>query len=295
MQMSADMNCFEAVRELDAAMADVIPTGMNYIVLGGIVSSAIRHPDTIFDSQENGGMLLAPNSAADPVIRENGTKRDVDILITGVLDRETCHNVKQTVHEATGGELVVSVFDFEAHDPNPSWLSKVKAGVSHRTIDENGVLRYEMYPLLKEVKPETYEPWYLTIDNGQTKINVLNPAGHILAYRMRSISGIRPKDVGKVAEMTRCVMAVPELEDAIREGDFADWLDFAEALQSILRAEIEPGDGLLFPEAGRASLVAFRWKGKLLHALESNESLVRLAQDEKGVVEKALNFFVRAK
>lgn len=288
------MNCFEAIHELDTAMRDVIPDGMNYMVLGGIASSALRHPDTKFDPFPIGGIVCATADAAEPIIRENGTRRDIDVLVTGVLDDEKSRKIKETVREATGGQLVVSVFDFDTHNPHYSALAKAKAGVSHRTVDEDGTLRYELYPLSQVVAPETYEPWHLVTSAG-LKVNVLNPAGHVLAYRMRSISGTRTKDESKVAEMASNVLVVPELRQAIHEGPFLDWLAFAEAIPRILSKQMGLGDGILVPEATKAALVGFRWKGKLLRMLESNEFVVKLAQDEDGPLQKVLNFFVRAK
>jgi hypothetical protein len=292
--MIRSLNCFEAIGELDSAMADVVPAGIDYLVLGGIASSALRHPDTKLDPFPVGGMVCAPDSAAESVIRDNGTRRDIDILLTGVLDEETSQKIKETVTDATDGQLLVSIFDFDKHDPDPSLLAKVKAGVSHRTIDEEGTLRYELYPLSQIVSAETYSPWQLMTPSG-LRVNVLNPAGHALAYRMRSISGTRIKDAEKVSEMTKNVMAVPELRQAIYEGAFLDWLAFAEAIPRILRKQMDRDDGMLIPETSRAALAAFRWKGKLLQKLESQDFIVKLAQDENGPVQKALNFFVSAK
>ena len=75
---------------------------------------------------------------------------------------------------------------------------------------------------------------------------------------------------------------------------FADWLEFAHAIENIHNHELGTSSPMLPKGASRAELAAFRAKGKFLHKLESNKVAVKLAQDD-GVVQKVLNLFVRAK
>src|SRR5690606_3049871 len=96
--------------------------------------------------------------------------------------------IKSTVAEAVP-EVEVSIFGFEPHVPIVSRSQRTKKAmkewISRRTIDEAGQIRYELFPLGQEVQPESFEPWQLVANEG-TVLNVLNPAGHMLAYMMRS-------------------------------------------------------------------------------------------------------------
>lgn len=284
MKVYEDMPCYEAIAGVDEAMRGAIGT-TNYYVLGGIVSSAIRHPATVFDhgSEE----IQAPMAASENVVRPNGTLRDIDILVDDILDEEHAKEVVAAVEEAVKGNLVVSVFGFDSHEITAT-RSAAQASfadwTSRRTIDGNGARRYELFPLAQVVPDSTYSPWQLRAENGAT-VSALHPAGHVLAYGLRSISGVRNKDTEKLGQMLDRVLMDPECKAAITEGDFKSWLQFATDIYDLR-------DGTGGQDISFLQQRAFRFKGKLLGLLESNERIVKLAQD--GPIQDALKYFVHA-
>ncbi len=296
-QMTREMTCYDVIHEVDSAMHDVLPLDTTYFVLGGIASSALVHHDTRIDGMEDGsGFIFAPDEAADPTRRLDGTKRDIDILVPSALDDGLADKLKQTVVEAIDGHLLVSIFKFDKHEPPQNPAERLAATftewLSRRTIDENGILRYELFPLEQVVQPETYETWRLIISNG-VQVNVLHPVGHMLAYRMRSISAGRTKDVTKLDIMTQNVLAIPEHGEALYDGAFKDWLDFAAMIQALNTGYAHMDELAGFDEKLWADYLAFRCKGNLLHFFESNKTIVKMAQ--QGPLQKALNLFVHAK
>lgn len=280
--MSKVPTCYEVIGELGVAMRECLRPEQTYFVLGGIATSAMKHPDSAFDHASR--VVFASADAAEPIVRENGTIRDIDILIDSVLGDEEAKRIKTTVADAVP-ELEVSVFGFEPHMPitRPGQRAKkaVKEWISRRTIDKTGQIRYELYPLGQEVQSESFAPWKLVADEG-TVINVLNPAGHMLAYMMRSISGIRYKDAAKLRELSTSVLAEPEFEAEIREGMYKEWHDFATAISALRDGESVSDEVFLHNETRRIDRAAFRAKSRALRYLESKESLIEFAQSGSG-------------
>jgi hypothetical protein len=286
-------DCYWAISELDDAMRDSLGPWQRYFVLGGIASGALRHPDTVIDTATR--TVIAAEGSGELTVRQNGTTRDIDILVDDVLTDETADRVKASVAEATGGALVVSVFGLDAHTPDTP-ASRLKNTATHwvsrRTIDENRTHRYELHPLSQAVPRESYEPWRLYTPDNRV-VNIFNPAGHVLAYAMRSVSGVRAKDTDKLYEMTNNVLRHPELKDEIKEGVFRPWLDFAVAVYDMRDNTLPPDSPLIKEGTNRVELAAARWKGKLLHFIEDQERIVDIAQHER--IQKLLNFVIRAK
>lgn len=291
--MTAVMNCHEAIRELDAALRPVVPEGMDYLLLGGVASAAYCDPSTGFEE----GVVFAGRDSDLSTLRENGTRRDIDVLITGVTSEEQDRAAVAAINEAVMGSLEVSVFGFREHSPEVGGSARIKstakAWTSNRTVDEQGVWRYELFPLEQAVLPESYRPWQLVLADGST-VQVLHPVGHFLAYTMRSISGIRDKDVAKVAEMRSNVIdALPMMWNVPAEQPFYDWRCFAENIAKALKGNLKPGDPGLAPFTTQRDLDIFRAKGRALAAFERQGWVVKLAQE--GPLKKVLDKIVGVK
>ncbi|MFO0970771.1 MAG: hypothetical protein U0520_00255 [Candidatus Saccharimonadales bacterium] len=283
---SEGMSCYEAIVDVDAAMRSAIGNEPNYFVLGGIASSALKHSGIVFNHATQ--TISASAAASEGTIRPNGTVRDIDILVDRVMSDSEAAVVVAEVEEAVRGELVVSVFGFERYQPQERFggtKSLFTDWISQRTIDDAGVRRYELGPLSQEVAEGSYAPWELVTESGSS-VSVLNPAGHVLAYGLRSISGVRAKDVDKLDAMLKRVLDEPEFEKAITQGDYRAWLDFAVSIYNLR-------DGIDHSEIGIIARGAFRFKGRLLGLLEANEGVVERAQS--GKVQDLLGYFVHAK
>lgn len=287
----ASPDCYEAIAGLDEALSPVIPEGHNYFVLGGIVTGAMIHPDTHIEYASK-AVFAAPGSG-ESIVRDNGTVRNIKILIDKILADDEVEDLKDIIAKNTGG-LEVSVFGFAEHQDRETVINRVakSAGkwISERTIDAEGVKRIELHPFSRVLPDAVFEPWSLVMPSG-ARVNQFNLAGHALAYRTRYISGVRYKDKKKVEEMDRVINrnkdllddmhALPSSSDDIQPGPFLPLRLFAEDLWIARIARIKPDQ---FDEINttRAELAAFRWKGQLLQKLESDERLIKFAQTPIG-------------
>ncbi|HSX23717.1 MAG TPA: hypothetical protein VLE74_01325 [Candidatus Saccharimonadales bacterium] len=286
--------CYDAIEGLDEAMRGVLDPGQDYYVLGGIATGAIRDTESGIDAVSQ--IVFASDSSTESVVRSNGTRRDIDILVKDVLEDDQAQEIKETVSEVVGDLLVVSIFGFDKHEdeisPQGRFKSSVKDWVSRRTIADDGNLRYELHPLEQIVSKHSFEPWTLALPNGE-RVSILSPAGHVLAYAMRSISGIRHKDVEKIAAMTDRILADEVFESQIRSGIFREWLEFACAVYDLRDGRLNPRRPIIREESGLADRLAFQTKGRFLAALEGSDAITNFGQNE--TVQKILNIFVRAK
>ena len=284
------LTCYDAIRDLDDAANDILAPEQQYYVLGGIVTAAINHPDTVFDHDTS--HLIAAEDSAEPVRRDNDTLRDVDVLIRDRLSSKEASRIREELTRAIGGSLVVSVFGLTPHF-SPGVVNRgvksVAAWTSERTLDDDGVLRYELYPLQKEVPLESYEPWRLEMPKGG-QVSTFNPAAHMLAYYMRSISGLRAKDREKVEAMRVNIEADPKFKEQIYDGPLQSWQHFAEMIE-LFGTNTEAALDLAEEHdiLGR-DLDIFRKKSEILRSLESNPTLVKYAQ--KGLLQALLRPFI---
>lgn len=263
-------SCYDAVTDLDVALKEILNPTQRYFVLGGIPTAAINHPDTIFD-HSNRQVIPIPESA-DSVIRGNNTRRDIDVLVLDILSKEESRKIRERVAEAVGGLLTPSVFGIEAHTEKRHRISSSLGDwTSRRTIDSLDTYRYELYPLIKEVSSDSFEDWTLLLPNDKT-ISIFNPAGHMLAYYMRSVSGLRHKDIEKVSKMRQRIESDNHFKEEIEDGHFKSWREFSEEVA-------------VLGETGKLSDIRsriFKTKSNSLRFLESNERLIKLAQTKVG-------------
>jgi hypothetical protein len=256
------ISCYEAVSELDAAMHDVLFRDQRYYLLGGISAGAIAHPTTKFDHYNR---LIEPTAdSAEFNIRDNGTKRDADVLVLDVLSEHQAELIKQAIAAAVGSRLVVSAFGVDRREdisPQDTWWT------SRRTLDNRGTHRIQMHPLEQILPEESYIPWDMQLPEGGT-VRTLNPVGVRFAYGFRSVSGLRPKDKDKVAAMQVRLQQEPEFISEIHEGSFKPWLDMAEAVRlmrwplpgrmSRIRPLLSPGTTLADRAGFRARAIPLR-------------------------------------
>lgn len=286
----APKSCYDVISDLDAAMCDSLPQGTSYFMLGGIASGALRAETTIID--ENEKRIVASSDSSIPTLRENGTGRDIDILVGDILSPERAGVVKRSVEEAVSNTLRVSVFGFDRHEKVAArgvTMSTMVDWLSQRTVDQSGTYRYVMYPLQQVVHEESYVPWRLQLPSGG-EVSVLHPIGHMLAYKMRSVSGLRTKDVEKHEAMERKLLRYPDLVEEMNDGVFREWLQFANAAAALRKDRLSQPE-TPHPEISRAAQAAFRMKGHLLHWFESKEPVVDFFQ--KPALQSMLSPFIR--
>ncbi len=294
MQAAEARLCYEVLGDVDTALREALPPDdPRYLVVGGVVSSALIASSTTIDTV--GQVVIPTMAASDRVMRPNGTCRDIDILVPRLLSETEVDALMTTVQDAVDGQMVVSVFGFDEHIAAPTRLQRGAANltsfISRRTIDWQGTLRYNLFPLEQEVAAETYDPWTLVLPTARTSLlQVLNPVGHVLAYDMRSISGRRAKDQAKVSEMARRVFANPQLNEVRHDGIFADWRQFGNAISRLRGAR---GDETgLRDYTTRSQVELARARAGLLHWAEAHPGIVNFAQGD--VMQRLLSPFVGA-
>ncbi len=282
--------CYSSLAELDSAMRAALGPDAVYFLLGGPVTGAVGCDASVIDPV---GRCITATAESDlPVRRADGSTRDVDILVPQVLSHDVGRRVRDTVADAIGGELLVSLFGCQAHLPHLSLGDRLRLSasswVSCRTIDDAGRHRYELYPLEQPVQACSYDPWRLWLPGTEERqaISILHPAGHMLAYRMRSIGGARPKDAEKYQKMQRRLL--PAFLDEIQDGPFKEWREFGDNIQT-LAAFGRVVEGLR-PEANLADRVAFAIKSKLSSAGEANPRVVSFFLTDR--VQETLKRFI---
>ncbi len=275
-----DKSCYDVIGELDNGLMDILNPDQRYFVLGGIATSAIMDPTSVFDHQTQ--TLIAGPDTVLPVIRqENGTRRDIDVLVLDLLSKKEAKTISRKVDEVINRELIVSVFGLKKHhslegQPLAQLRQSIASPISKRTIDEEGRLRYELFPLSQEVPQDSFEPWTLQMPNGQS-VSIFNPAAHMLAYKTRSITGIRYKDQKKVSEMEDVILAEPEFKDQIYSGNLSTWQQFADDIQAISKIT-EMTDVPLRWGITNTDMKVARKKAEILRDWESNEIIIKFAQ-----------------
>lgn len=260
---------FDCISGLQEPLNEALPN-MRWYVVGGLATAALRHPQTIIHAE---GTIEATYDADIPAYRPNGTLRDVDILVDAVLDKRTMNHAKSVAQMVLDNRLEVSLFGFD--DASAHAADKFSF-LSRRVKDAQGQRYHQLGAVKQPVSSESYDPWRLVLPNNK-ELPVLHPVGHILAYRSRSVSGLRPKDTEKFYEMANKIFTHTAFRQELSEGLFADWNTFANTIAAIRHGR-QPRPELLRDNTSRAEIAAMRWQGRLLKTLEAHPKIVDICQ-----------------
>ena len=275
---------FDAIADLYEPVQEALPPNTRWYVVGGLATAALRHPSTTIDTA---GVVSTTYEADMPALRPNGTVRDVDILVDAVLEPQTVQQAKEAALTAVAGRLEVSLFGFDnAHEHAADKLSFL----SRRVMDQEGQRYHQLGPIRQKVPEESYETWTLELPNG-SRVPMLHPVGHVLAYRGRSVSGLRPKDTEKFYDMVYKIFDHEPFKIELADGMFAPWNAFTNAVANIRHGHMPPPE-LVRPGTSRAELRAMRWQGRLLKIAESHPKIVDICQSP--VMQKIFSSAVRA-
>ncbi len=276
---SAD--CYEIAAGLDGVLREARID--DYFLVGGMASGPLSDGSYELDVAER---TIIAETAGLPSVRENGTRRDIDVLVLST-DEDRIARAAGAVQAVIGDALEVSVFGVEDHEALMSRGSRIarlfKDFLSHRTIDEAGNHHYVLGPIDQTVPEDSYEPWLLVTPKGQFQI--MHPVAQLHCYDMRSLSGPRAKDAPKVARMRA---HIAEHATLVRDAEtmFGSWEDFIAKRDKLLN------DGHA-DEAGRLEALVYSLKGRALRAVEQSDLIVRVGQHP--LVQRVLNFAVRTK
>lgn len=286
------INAFDLLGDVAPAMREALPADTNFYVVGGIAAAALKDPKTQFEIEESTGQVIAPVDLFLSTIRENGSRRDIDLYVGTILEREQASDLKSRVSEAIGHNLEVSI---SGNEPRVPMKMRRKMGlwftdfISHRMQDEDGGLYYALDPCEIKLQPASFDPHTL-VTPSKDEVPILHPVGTASAYDLRSISGTRPKDKEKVYEMQQNIYQHPEFVEQREDGVFKEWKLFADAIAKLNRGEMPP-QSTLRERTTMSDIRAFQRRAKLLGSAERHGKVVSAAQSE--LVKRALNVLAR--
>jgi hypothetical protein len=246
-------------------------TDIPYAIVGGTVTSALADAHTFISVDDK--ELYAAQSSDTNVIRDNGTKRDADILVLSD-DAEKIAFIRDVATAASAGQLAISAFGLERYQ-EPPLTKAARLGnfvlnnyTSSREITADGDVVHRLQPLEAKIPSETLSGWSMYVTHDGTPVPILDPRYHLLCYQLRSVGGLRPKD--DTPEKYRAALSrVDQAFESKSPDDLRELIQMSEALNGIhalstLRAVKEHG--------------AFGFKVKLVHAAEKQMWIVDMFQ-----------------
>lgn len=309
MTQNTEVNCLDIVEPFIEALS-VHASESDVQVLGGIGSAALTLDEAeIFPEQR----LVAVPETSELLqrvsqYRPDGTQRDLDVLVM-TTDPKELASVEAIAEDIIGDQLLLSFFGLQTstalrkqkRHPLQS-LAKVWVGDRYvaPNFEKNGMVK-ALFPFEVEAPAASFQPWHLAVGDHEP-MPIPSPAVTILNYMTRSVSGIRPKDAPKFAEIVTTVeKKAPELMDWIIDGPGASQLQLARALHSVREPrkdaapltlgehqfyvmqddELMEGDILttdLPDDMRRIALNASRAKARTVHTYESHARLVTFWQ-----------------
>ena len=209
-------------------------------IMGGVGTAALEDPRTELNIDKK--EVYAPKGFALPTFRDNGTRRDVDVLVTS-SDPERIAEVETILEETVGEHLQREVFPIRPHEVladqiiHPFGRRAVLAAVSDRyeaSPDIAGAYVKALFPYAVGIDPETLEPWTLVTDMGEFPIP--HPGTTIANYTNRSITGLRHKDTRKMTLAAQNIFAnEPLMREWLIDGPGKSQLELSTIIASLRR------------------------------------------------------------
>ncbi|HYH36563.1 MAG TPA: hypothetical protein VD706_03625, partial [Candidatus Saccharimonadales bacterium] len=189
--------------------------------IGGIGSAALADEATVIRPEE--GIVVAPEGLHLPSRRDDGNKRDMDVLVLST-DRGRIDEVEGMAEEAVGDQLEISVFGLkdgthvekQLRHPVFGWKA-LKTFTGDRYVSEfagETFMEKVLFPFAVPIPAESMDSGRLEVDG--VWLPIATPPGALMNYVTRSVSGIRAKDADKLERMASNVFGqVP---------DYVDWV-----------------------------------------------------------------------
>jgi hypothetical protein len=195
-----------------------------------------------------------------------------------VLPEGLGSQVERAVLEAIDHRMVVSVFGLEQHQQQLTRLDRLKlsltAWTSRRTVDENGVHRFQIYPL-EQIVPEpgeVYQPWQMELPGGD-EITVMSPDTTVVNYDVRSVVP-RIKDIDKVIKMKKNILPQPQFVERM-EGPLKPITNLAAAIVQLGRGRLDEHSPMLIPGSTPFDQKAFRTRAALYDKGQQSSKLTK--------------------
>lgn len=206
-------------------------------------------------------------------VRPNGTLRDLDVLIP-TIDGRQLELARREIDENVDHKMVVSAFGLRPYEENRRGLFDfVGSRYLQELPDGSRKLFWRLGGIETEIPMQALEPWQV-VRRGQVLFDTISPVAHLGAYINRSITGVRPKDREKLAELNQVITPNDKLRD-IPANHREQYFAFLEQSRKVTVA--------------RQKLGWIGVKAQILSLLERQDWAVELAQ---GVLDGPLSAVV---
>ncbi len=213
-----------------------------YQVLGGLGYAALLEPETYYDIDRK--EIIAPERLSVPYLRENGSPKDVDILVLST-SAESVSDVEQIAKDTIGNhKITVNVFNLHSLSQLKKMIDEpfskpaLTAALSGRYVDDDNSsgendFTKAVFPFGVNAPGDSLETWHV-ISSKTQPIPVPHPAMMILNNATRSIAGIRPKYDSKVVRMVDNILVRdPEIISWMLDGPGLSHLTLAGVLRAL--------------------------------------------------------------
>lgn len=255
----SERKCGEVIAPFVIAANDR-PDLAKFQVIGGNGSAALMDPNSFLDTVT--GRIVAGASCDLELLRDDGSKRDADILVLE-RDPEKIAAVDALAREYIGDELIVSTFGLKMtvdlmNQAGSPFKSTAKVFLGDRYVEgletgERSVSIWKgfkaLYPFMAPITSETLETYQLEVQGSEAVIPTAHPGATLLNYLTRSISGLRPKDEEKVGELADNILSYPEIREWVHDGPGAPTLELARILHTLRESRKNP-EALVLGESG---------------------------------------------
>ena len=238
--VSHEVSCFELISELDEAVQNHLGDQTTYYLVGSIATAALIHEGSSIDHLLT--RVYTDNDLYYSNQRDNGSQRDINILINNPLEQNQKQSLQHTIQQTTGNRLDVSIYDFRrqtAHNQS-QWKNLLLDWAPKRTntadfSNPNSKLYFELYPLKQAVDKKTYDAWRLVLPDGKNQVNILHPAGQIITQMIYSLPDTTQH---QTSALMRLRYQDPEIHAAIEQGIFKEWQQFKSDLDFLGRCAL---------------------------------------------------------
>ncbi len=251
-------NAFEITRPF---VNEVIDDG-DVQLIGGLGIEPLLHAGMSInmDAKE----VIVPEPLFLPAHREDGTKRDVDVLVLSSQPGRI-QQVGELLNTSVEDHLEQSVFSIRTHEAlqkrlaHPFGMRAMTTFVSDRyeaAPDAPTPFVKALPPFSLPIDPESLETWTAVTPNGTHRVPIPHPGATILNYTNRSISGLRSRDVDKATRAAVNVFAkAPEVKEWIVDGPGASQFELSRIIASLRAPSM-----IHFPVVDGLTTTTYSWE-----------------------------------
>ncbi len=235
-------NCYEII---EPALRVLEAREMQHVqIMGGVATAPLLDARTVYLPDDD--MYFAPDDITLPAQRENGTRRDLDVLVI-TTKPEVVASAESTVATHIGKSLELSFFGIQtvralqAQRDRP-YRSSAKVFLGDRYGQEiaNGLnqsrfseLYKSLFPFAVPLSESSLATQYIKIGN-KSLLPTAKPGATLLNYATRSISGLRAKDAAKIGRYAdAAVRQDPSVREWIFDGPGKPLVGLAGILQTL--------------------------------------------------------------